>query len=66
MAEADDHDHQDVVLDSVDDSIVADANTIEIVETGQTLMAGRSRVRRASVVSCASERLLTGKVRAGH
>jgi len=34
MAEADDHDHQDVVLDSVDDSIVADANTIEIVETG--------------------------------
>ena len=44
MAEADDHDHQDIVLDSVDDSVVADTNTIEIVETGQTLIAGLSRV----------------------
>jgi len=44
MAEADDHDHQDIVLDSVDDSVVADTNTIEIVETGQTLIAGRSGV----------------------
>jgi len=44
MAEADDHDNQDIVLDSVDDSIVADTNTIEIVETGQTLIAGRSGV----------------------
>ena len=34
MAEADDHDNQDIVLDSVDDSIVADTHTIEIVETG--------------------------------
>ena len=44
MAEADNHDNQDIVLDSVDDSIVADTHTIEIVETGQTLIAGRSGV----------------------
>ena len=43
MAEADDHDHQDIVLNSIDDSIVADTNTIEIVETGQTLLGARIR-----------------------
>ena len=44
MAETDDHDNQDIVLNLVDDSIVADANTIQVVETGQTLTTRRSRV----------------------
>jgi hypothetical protein len=46
MAEANDHDYQNIVTNLVDDSMVADTNTIQVIETSQSLAARRSWVVR--------------------
>jgi hypothetical protein len=44
VAEADNHDDQDIVPNLVYDSMVADADTVQVIESGQPLTTGWSRV----------------------